>query len=64
MSIEDDSMDVEAFLDEHAPKGVQEAYDRFLEWAYAADEKLDKLKAQVNALKEAASVLREIFKER
>jgi hypothetical protein len=62
MSIEDDSMDVENYLDDHAPLGVQQAYGRFLEWAYNADEQLGKLKEQVDALKEAAKVLKELFK--
>ena len=65
MSIVDDEADVTEFLEKQGtPKAIQVSFERFVEWAYGCEERLAKLAEQVNALRDAARVVRNLFIEK
>jgi len=64
MSIDDDSMDVESWLEEHAPQEVQDAFERFSGWAYSVNERSSRLFVQINTLRDAARMIRNLFIEK
>lgn len=65
MSIIDDEVDVTDYLKRPGtPKRVRVSFSRFVKWAYGCDERLTKLADQVNMLRDAARVIRNLFIEK